>query len=199
MGFYCTPATSCPFSMAPPSLSEFMGTVHIHNTEQHPLAIDCGILHGLSHVCHQHLLGPHRHQVVPHYLFVPLCTGIYFTSFFLPLLLGTRTFLILAFPHPHHVCDHLHAHGHYDKLLLHSHDVLYLTRLLFGKDCDILHGLAPVCHQYLIGQHVHRVVCLALSLELLYLKLFTLSPTLLGLSTKSSIPFICTGFSITIS
>ena len=72
------------------------GTVHIHNTEQLLLATDCGILHGLSHVCHQHLLGPHRHQVVHHYLFVPLCTGIYFTSFFLPLLLGTRTFLILA-------------------------------------------------------------------------------------------------------
>ena len=151
-GFYCTPATSCPFSMAPLSLSEFMGTVHIHNTEQLLLAIDCSILHGLSHVCHQHLLGQHLfvppywhlfHKLLPRHLHFPHLSRI-----------------AGAFPHPHHVCDHLHAHVHYDKLLLNSHNVFSLTRLLLtdspppltpppnyseqlllGKDCDILNSI----------------------------------------------------------
>ena len=44
---------------------------------------------------------------------------------------------------------------------------LHVEQLLVGKDCDILHGPAQVCHQQLLGPHV----CPELSLALLHLKL----------------------------
>ena len=49
---------------------------HIINNEQILVAIDCGILHGLAHVCHQHLLGP---QVVHPPECGPSCTSSLWT------------------------------------------------------------------------------------------------------------------------